>query len=294
MAVAVQIKSGDWPEEPGLNLFAQKGRNDGGSQSAGGPGLRTAQMLIREVAKFDLGSYSGPKGPIAVAQTPEQRRVVRRARLRTAFVMTAIVLGGLLGVAITERAFFIFGLTPFQTILLTAGVELLIILGGHQSGDRFRSWKGLTRGAQVIAVVLLFTTIFTVVSVAVVRALILGQVEPQVSPAIQISMMVGLGMLLAVLAIDAGFRLREGEDNPAGLQDRGYKMSATERRQMLETRRDKWMACQLAYMQAYREVAAPETSVELEHIEPLEIPIPPNPWADRTGDPSPPGSHSIE
>ena len=276
----------EWPSEPDPNRFAQRGRQDGGSPNAAVWHLEDGLAVIVQTAKADLSSYTGE----VETRHLERRRPHRRGRGRPirfwlirALQLLGIMLGGLLGVAITESAFYIFGRTPFQTLLLTVGVELLIFYCGHVSGLRIRAWPELPRRARVVAAVLLVVTLLSALTVGAVRALVLGQALPHVSLPVEFALLAGLGLLFVVAAIDAGVQPgrmtdpRQNEDVPEG----ELPMSAALRAQLRLGRHSLWLACRSAYLQAYRGAAAPELAAELEQVKCPEIPLPKEPWSGR-------------
>jgi hypothetical protein len=277
----------DWPLEPDPNPFAQKGTHDGALPNAGALHLESGLTVILYRAQSDLASFSGAVDLLPQTGGRSQPRLSRAySWLVRLLKWLALLMGAALGVAITERAYYIFGGTPAQTLLLTIGVEILILYTAHASGDRIRVWPHLTTRAKVVAATLIGMTLLTALAVVMMRASVLGQATPHASTAVEFSLFAGLGLLLVMAAMNTALGSgREAEQetrNEASAVE--PPMSAAQQAQLRRGRHNKWMACQWAYLQAYRAAAAPEHTAELEHVEPVGIRLFADSWPERGDD----------
>jgi hypothetical protein len=230
-------------------------------------------------AQSDLASFSGIVDVPPEAGEPNKRPLSRAySWLIRFFKWLALLMGAALGVAITERAFQIFGGTPPQTVLLTLGVEILILYAAHASGVRIKAWPRLAAPAKIVAAALIAMTLLTALAVVMMRVSYFGQANTHASTPVAFSFFAGLGLLLVLAAMNTamGSGRETEEDTRKTTSAVEPPKSAALQAQLRRGRHNQWMACQWAYLQAYRAAAAPEHSAELEHVEPVEIRL----WGD--------------
>jgi hypothetical protein len=129
-------------------------------------------------------------------------------------------------------------------------------------------------------------TVLTALAVVMMRVSVLGQATPHASTAVEFSLSVGLGLLLVMAAMNTA--LGSGREAEQETQKEGSAveppMSAAQQAQHRRGRHNQWMACQWAYLQAYRAAAAPEHTAELEHVEPVHIRLFADAWTERGDD----------
>lgn len=295
----------DWPLQPDVNAFAQKGASDGSLLNASASHLQTGLDYIKYQAQADLVLSDGSAAEVATTSQQfevEDDSPSKWSRARDAastlrswagliFRLTVLVVSAILGVGVTERAFDIFNRSPIQTRAITIMVELLFVYSAYMIGARMRTWPRAERIGKVVTLALFAATAMAALAVAFLRVLAIGVVHPQVSLSVKFAMFSGLALLLIVAAIDAGIHglksapKSEGNTSipapklqPADPGLNGHTNDAIQDRDRTLTRetgrRSQWMACLFAYLHAYRGAAAPELMPELEAVEPEDIPFP--------------------
>lgn len=292
-----------WPLGPDVNAFARKGASDGRLLNAGAAHLRTGLDYIGYRAQADLITSDGtpfvpPDTPDSTPEeangSPKGSRAHKESRLKSrarwVFPLIVLIFSGLLGVGVTQGAFYIFDQSPRDTLLMTLAVELLFLYSAYVIGARLRAWQSIGRAGRWVTITLLATTALTALAVVVIRVLALGSDTASVGLLPKLVMFGSLALLLIVAAVDTGLHgLNAGpKSDPPRLEvmQGGTAQPGTNRwasdpaeiqNQRLEhqtARHSQWMACLFTYLQAYRAAAAPELMPELEDIEPNQIPYP--------------------
>jgi hypothetical protein len=289
------------PVTPDVGAWTAKAIHDVGLPNPGAVQLERALAVLAHQAVSDLVAPADVAFP--AAGRPDQEKVPNRQRRRRErrrrsggkrqsrligpFRLLIIVATGILGVALAERAFFVFLLSPTETRVVVVAIELLFVYAGHRIGVRKAAWPHLDRRARNVTRLVALTFASALAAVFYVRAAVLvddlADRTSQLSLPVGLWMFLSLGTLLATVAIEAGMASHEGGDVAVarGESSRDLPPSLSARRHVA---RQRWLACQAAYHHAYLSHAPTELLPELERVRPPDIRLDSLPRDDENGE----------